>query len=85
MTGRDRWYATRGDFNDRRDLAIVDRSSGEYAGEVMLNDLVPENRSCHFRILLVGDRNRGRVLGIDADTMSILESEWVRHRGYPDR
>lgn len=22
---------------------------------------------------------------IDADTMSILESEWARHRGYPDR
>jgi RimJ/RimL family protein N-acetyltransferase len=60
------WYATRADFDDRLDLAVVDRSSGEYAGEVVLNDLVPENKSCNFRILLAGAENRGRGLGTEA-------------------
>ena len=45
-----RWYATRGAQPDRLDLAIVERSSGEYAGEVVLNDLDRDNRSVGFRI-----------------------------------
>ena len=45
-----RWYASRGDQDDRLDLAIVERATGEYAGEVVLNDLDPANRSCGFRI-----------------------------------
>jgi RimJ/RimL family protein N-acetyltransferase len=60
------WYATRADFDDRVDLAIIDRASGEYVGEVVLNDLVPENKSCNFRILLVSARHRGRGLGTEA-------------------
>lgn len=46
------WYATRGAQPDRLDLAIVERASGEYAGEVVLNDLDHDNRSCGFRIAL---------------------------------
>jgi RimJ/RimL family protein N-acetyltransferase len=45
-----RWYATRGEQQDRLDLAIVERASGEYAGEVVLNELDRDNRSCGFRI-----------------------------------
>lgn len=45
-----RWYATRVEQDDRLDLAIVERASGEYAGEVVLNDLDRDNRSIGFRI-----------------------------------
>lgn len=46
------WYDGRGDQDDRLDLAIVDRVTGEYAGEVVLNELDRDNRSCNFRIAL---------------------------------
>jgi RimJ/RimL family protein N-acetyltransferase len=45
-----RWYATRGEQNDRIDLAIVERATGQYAGEVVLNELDRDNRSIGFRI-----------------------------------
>ena len=44
------WYGSRGEQDDRLDLAIVERASGEYAGEVVLNDLDRDNRSIGFRI-----------------------------------
>jgi RimJ/RimL family protein N-acetyltransferase len=44
------WYATRADQDDRLDLAIVERATADYAGEVVLNDLDRENRSIGFRI-----------------------------------
>ena len=47
-----RWYATRADHADRLDLSIIDRASGRWAGEVVLNNLDRANRSCGFRILL---------------------------------
>jgi RimJ/RimL family protein N-acetyltransferase len=68
------WYATRADYDDRLDLAIIDRSTGEFAGEVVLNDLVPENKSCNFRILLVEDRNRGRGLGTEATRLILAHA-----------
>jgi RimJ/RimL family protein N-acetyltransferase len=60
------WYATRADHDDRLDLAVVDRATGIFAGEVVLNDLDRDNESCNFRILLSGDANRGRGLGTEA-------------------
>ena len=45
-----RWYASRGEQDDRLDLAIVERATGEYAGEVVLNELDRDNRTCGFRI-----------------------------------
>jgi RimJ/RimL family protein N-acetyltransferase len=60
------WYATRADHDDRLDLAVVDRATGQFAGEVVLNELNPDNESCSFRILLCGDANRGRGLGTEA-------------------
>lgn len=44
------WYASRAEQDDRLDLAVVDRATGEYAGEVVLNELDRDNRSCNFRI-----------------------------------
>jgi RimJ/RimL family protein N-acetyltransferase len=65
-----RWYASRGDQDDRLDLAIVERATGEYAGEVVLNDLDRDNRSCGFRIgLRPGFQDRG--LGSEATRLVV--------------
>lgn len=66
------WYATRADHDDRLDLAVVERASGEYVGEVVVNELDTDNRSCGFRICLIGPRAFGRGYGSEA-TRLILE------------
>ena len=33
------WYATRAEHDDRLDLSIIERATGEWAGEVVLNEL----------------------------------------------
>ncbi len=59
------WYATRGEHADRLDLAVIERATGSYAGEVVLNDLDPPNQGCSFRIALrPGFQDRG--LGTEA-------------------
>jgi RimJ/RimL family protein N-acetyltransferase len=63
---REQWYATRADYDDRLDLAVVDLATGRYTGEVVLNDLDPDNESCNFRIILFYARNRNRGLGTEA-------------------
>lgn len=65
------WYATRGEHDDRLDLAIVERATGEYVGEAVLNDLDPANLSCSFRIGLVGPRAYGRGLGTEATRLIV--------------
>jgi RimJ/RimL family protein N-acetyltransferase len=60
------WYATRADHDNRLDLAVVARATGLFVGEVVLNELDPDNESCNFRILLFGDANRDRGLGTEA-------------------
>ena len=62
----ERWYATRAEHEDRLDLAIVENTTGAYVGEVVLNDLHADNRSCGFRISLVGPRVFGRGYGTEA-------------------
>lgn len=64
------WYATRGAQTDRLDLAVVDRATGEYVGEVVLNDLDEANLSCSFRISL-GPKARGRGLGTEATRLAV--------------
>jgi RimJ/RimL family protein N-acetyltransferase len=64
------WYASRGDQTDRLDLAVVDRRTGSYAGEVVLNDLDEDNLSCGFRIAL-GPSARGRGLGTEATRLIV--------------
>lgn len=55
-----RWCATRADQDDRLDLAVTDVASGEWLGEVVVNEWDPDNRSCSFRIALsAGARDRG--------------------------
>ena len=64
------WYATRGEQTDRLDLAVVDRETGSYAGEVVLNDLNERNLACGFRISL-GPAARGRGLGTEATRLIV--------------
>ena len=65
----EQWYATRGARADRLDLSIIERATGEWAGEVVLNELSTENESCGFRILLQGPRFYGRGLGTQASLL----------------
>lgn len=48
----ERWAQTRSYAADRIDLAIVERTTGRWLGEVVVNDWDPHNRSCGFRIAL---------------------------------
>jgi RimJ/RimL family protein N-acetyltransferase len=66
----DSWCATRGGKADRLDLAVIDRESGVWAGEVVVNDWDGDNRSCGFRISL-GPAGRGRGLGREAMTLIV--------------
>jgi RimJ/RimL family protein N-acetyltransferase len=59
------WYGSRADHEDRLDLAAVDRATGRYVGEVVLNELDPNNNSCSFRIAL-GATGQNRGLGTEA-------------------
>jgi len=59
------WYGSRSDQDDRLDLAVVDNSTGELVGEVVLNEFDADANSCNFRTL-IGAPGRGRGLGTEA-------------------
>jgi RimJ/RimL family protein N-acetyltransferase len=63
------WYATRAAHTDRLDLSIIERATGQWAGEVVLNELNAASESCGFRILLQGPRFYGRGLGTEASRL----------------
>ena len=67
----EKWYSSRAEHDDRIDLAIIERSTGEWAGEVVLNDLNVHNQSCGFRIALQGPRFYGRGLGSEATRLVV--------------
>jgi RimJ/RimL family protein N-acetyltransferase len=66
----DHWCATRAEQDDRLDLAVIDRASGRWAGEVVINEWDPHNRSCNFRIAL-GPNGRDRGLGTEATRLIV--------------
>ncbi|QYX79940.1 GNAT family N-acetyltransferase [Streptomyces akebiae] len=64
------WYGSRSEQNDRLDLGIVDRASGELVGETVLHEWDEANRSCCFRVLIgPGGRNKG--LGTEAVRLTV--------------
>jgi RimJ/RimL family protein N-acetyltransferase len=65
-----RVFTERAPRTDRLDLAVVDRATGEFVGEVVLNEWDRHNRSCGFRTLL-GPRGRGRGLGTEATRLIV--------------
>lgn len=65
-----RWAASRADTDDRIDLAVVDRATGRWLGEVVVMDWNPDNRSCGFRIALTA-RSRNRGFGTEATRLIV--------------
>ena len=69
------WYATRAHQSDRLDLAIIERASGELAGEIVLNEVddseadsegaEARGATANLRIL-IGPRWQDRGLGTEA-------------------
>lgn len=90
------WYSTRQEQRDRLDLAVVDRATGAYLGEVVLIERDGGNQSCSFRIALaeaktgfvaegvLRDALRYDGAWVDVIVMSILAPEWKRHHGHPE-
>ena len=70
----DRWYRSRGRETDRLDLAIADRGTDRCVGEVVLNDLDPDNRSCAFRISLVGPTVFDKGYGTEATRLILAHA-----------
>ena len=64
------WFRSRNDTDDRLDLAIVDRATGECVGEAVLNEWDPGNESCNFRIL-IGPAGQNRGLGTEATRLIV--------------
>ena len=69
--GVDRWYASRGEqlderLDERLDLAIASLDDDTCVGEVVLNELDPDNASCAFRICLTGPEVFGHGYGSEA-------------------
>jgi RimJ/RimL family protein N-acetyltransferase len=63
------WYGSRAEHDDRLDLAIVERVTGECVGEAVLAALDTDNCCCSFRIALFSRRFFARGLGTEASRM----------------
>jgi RimJ/RimL family protein N-acetyltransferase len=59
------WLRSRADQHDRADWAAIELATGEFVGEVVLNDLDPDNESVGFRISLAGPAVFGRGFGTE--------------------
>jgi RimJ/RimL family protein N-acetyltransferase len=68
------WYGSRGDQDDELYLAITERSTCQFAGEVVLENLDTDNQSCSFRIALVGPRAYGRGFGSEATALILAHA-----------
>ena len=60
------WLATRPTQTDRCDWAILDNETGEFAGEIVLNEYLAERNSMNLRICLAGERWFDRGIGTAA-------------------
>ncbi len=64
------WCESRAQQDDRLDLAVIDRSTNAWAGEVVINEWDPDNASCGFRIALSAD-SRDQGLGSEATQLIV--------------
>ncbi len=67
----DDWCRTRAAQDERLDLAIIDNETGQFVGEVVLNDFNAATDSCDFRISLRGLQWFGRGFGTEATRLII--------------
>lgn len=63
-------YGRWAEAQDRLVLAVIDKSSGDMVGEVVLNEWDEANRSCNFRTL-IGAAGRGRGIGTEATRLVV--------------
>lgn len=68
------WVAKIIDAEDRIDWVIEEASSGEYAGEVVINERDVDLRTANFRISLRGPAWFGRGLGTEATLLACLHA-----------
>ena len=59
------WLETRPNAEDRLDWAVLETCSGEFAGEIVLNELDPVDNSMNLRIALLSSKT-SRGLGSEA-------------------
>ena len=92
------WLSSRPKQTDRCDWAILDQESGEFLGEVVLNELDAEKSSMNLRIALANSRYFGHGIGTEAInlvlafafdrlglarvTLSVLTTNGRAHRCY---
>ncbi len=67
----DDWCRSRPSQSERLDLAILDKRTSDFVGEVVLNEFDAETNSCNFRISLRGPAWYGRGFGTDATRLVI--------------
>jgi RimJ/RimL family protein N-acetyltransferase len=60
------WCENLGTQEGRIDCAIVSPETGEYLGEVVLNQIDETNRNANFRIALKGSNYYGKGIGTEA-------------------
>lgn len=65
------WVSSRNAQDQRLDLVVVENATGEYAGEVVLNQYEQERGSANFRIALRGPAWYGRRLGSEATRLIV--------------
>jgi RimJ/RimL family protein N-acetyltransferase len=65
------WCASRSLQDHRLDLAVVENATGEFAGEVVLNDHESATDAASFRISLRGPKWYGRGLGTEATRLIV--------------
>ena len=64
------WVTSRPLQDDRLDLAIIDRVSGAFVGDLAINEWDADNQSCNFRIALTpAGQNRG--IGTEATRLIV--------------
>lgn len=63
------WYLSRNEKTDRLDLAVIDKESGELAGEVVFNEYDETTGNVNFRILM---RQKGCNRGLGTEAVSLF-------------
>ncbi|SDY92643.1 diamine N-acetyltransferase [Evansella caseinilytica] len=64
------WYNTRNEQTNRLDLAIVDKTTNVFVGEIVVNELDQLHQSMNLRIL-IGPRGRDRGFGTEATQLMV--------------
>lgn len=65
------WLATRQEYDDRADWAVVRSSDDAFLGEAVLNELDAENASVNYRIWLSGAGATGHGHGTEATRLAV--------------